>query len=281
MRNYGILKGQLFNQTGPAINLNSATLQLPSAGPIYSLHASNGFELNVLFADQATLDKQFPAGSYILIQDLAHDGVITVTNRLAADNYPATAPQLVNFDGLKTINCGADFKLAWLPLNGNTNQFLWVVIDEASSGETVFSSPWWGNAGALNGASTSVFIPAGTLRAGFSYQATVLYAALTVDTASYPGALGLTGCNKQTQFTLTVPGTPYPKKIQVQGRPKGSFQMRVTGEPGRTNILESTASLANPSWFPLVTNVGSFNYSDTLLLPSLFYRLREASATGP
>ena len=295
-----IMKGQVYLQTNsgpPALqhyefhaavdveegttNLNSATLQLPSGGRSYSLNVSNHFEVAEVFSDKALLDGQFAPGNYVLSHFTVHDGVKVVTNLLGSDNYPAAAPQIANYAAAQAINGGADFTLAWLPLNSSTNQFVWVVVDEVSSGETVFSSPWLGTEGALNGTHASVVIPGGTLRAGYSYQVTVMHAALALDNSSYAGALGLTGYNKQTQFLLTVPGTPFPKTVHILGLSNGQLQLEAVGEPGRTNILEAAASLATPAWVPMTTNLGTFTFGDPLLLPARYYRLREATVAGP
>lgn len=204
-----------------------------------------------------------------------------VTAALPADDYPSTTPQVANFDAAQQINCGADFTLAWQPLNSTSDRFVWVSVDEPSSGETVFSSPWVGTQGALNGTDTSVVIPAGTLRTGYSYLVTVMPAALTLDTVSYPGALGLIGYNKQTQFNLTVPGTPFPKSLHIVNATRGQLQLMAIGEPGRTNILEAATNLAAPSWTALATNVGSFDYSETMVPSARCYRFRDATAAGP
>ena len=297
---YAVMKGQVYVQTnaGPpglqqyefdafmdledgTANLSMAWLQSPSGGLPYSLSASNDFEVYEVFSNKTTMDAQFPTGSYVLTNQTVHDGVKVVTSQLSADNYPTAAPQIANFAAAQAINGGADFTLTWLPLNSTTNQFVWVSVDDAISGETVFSSPWLGNTDALNGTNTSVVIPAGTLRAGYTYQVTVMHATLAQDTTSYPGALGLTGYNKQTQFMLTVPGTAFPKKVQILGLGSGQLQLQAVGEPGRTSILQAASSLANPSWIPLATNVGSFPFNDSILLPSRFYRLWEATAAGP
>jgi len=262
-------------------NLNGATLRRPSGDRTYSLNAGNNFEVDEFFPDKTSLDAQFTPGDYVLSHFTIHDGVTVVTNRLPADHYPATAPQISNFDAAQTINCGADFRLSWQPLNSGTNEFVWVAVDEASAGETVFSSPWLGTAGALNGTHTSVLIPARTLRAGYSYRVFVMHAALALDNTSYPGALGLVGYNKQTQFMLTVPGTAFPKSLQILGIDNGKLQLKLIGEPGRTNILETATSLASSSWTILSTNIGAFSFSEPLLLPTRFYRLRDATAVGP
>ena len=245
------------------------------------MNPTNGFEVDQVFSSQALMEAQFGAGAYVLSIASVHDGLRVVTNLLSSENYPAAIPQISNFDAAQTINCAADFTLSWLPLNSSTNLFISVAVDEASSGETVFLSPSIGNAGALNGTSTSILIPGGTLRAGYSYQVIVMLASLALDTASYPGAKGLSGYNRQTQFMLAVPGTPFPKALQILGLNNGSLQLQAAGEPGRTNILEAATSLATPPWIPLSTNIGTFNFSDPLLPDSRFYRLREASAAGP
>lgn len=297
---YGVMKGQVYLQTNSSppklqqyefsafvdiekgtTNLSGATLRIPSSDRIYSLDVSNNFEVDEFFPDKTSFDAQFAPGNYVLSHLTTHEGVTVVTNLLPADRYPATAPQISNFEAAQRINCGADFALSWQPLNSSTNEFVWVAVDEASAGETVFSSPWMGNARALNGTHTSIVIPARTLRAGYSYRVTVMHAALAADGISYPGALGLVGYNKQTQFMLTVPGTAFPKTLKIVGIENGKFQLGAIGEPGRTNILESATSLGVSSWTVLSTNVGAFKFSEPLVFPTHFYRLRDATAVGP
>jgi len=296
---YYVMKGQIFWQGSPepptllsydfdalvdvdptATNLAAATF-LPPTGPAYPLSGSAGWEWYAMVTNKTTFDAQFPAGTYYLTNTGVHDGTRVVGLPLPPDNYPAAVPQIANFAAAQQINGGADFTLAWRPINAGSNLFMYVEVDEWASGQDVFNTPWVGVAGALYSTNNSVVIPGGTLRAGYSYLVTVMDAALATDTASYPGALGLYGYNNQTQFKITVPGTPFPKRLEVTRLGGGQVQLNVLGEPGRTNVLESSPSLASPVWLPLATNIGSFTHSDSISLGPKFYRFQDASAYGP
>ena len=296
---YYVMKGHLYVQTnsGPpqtqsyefdalvdvedgATNLSTATLATP-AGQSFPLGGTNGFEAEMIFSTKAAMDSQFAAGNYFLTNYTVHAGVATVTVPLPADDYPTATPQIANYAAAQTINCGADFTLQWQPLGGATSQFVYVEVDEWSSGEDVFNSPWVGVAGALNGTNSSVVIPGGTLRAGYSYLLTVMLANLATDTTSFPGALGLMGYNNQTQFKITVPGTPFPKRLKVVSASHGQVQLNLLGEPGRTNILQAATNLTSAPWSALATNVGSFNYSEPIGTAPRYYRFQEATAAGP
>jgi hypothetical protein len=297
---YGLLKSQVYLQIndGPpslqqyefsafvdvdpaTTNLIHAVLQPPGVSQTFECNAANGFQVDVIYSNKGLMDAQFVPGTYLLTNYTVNQGVQVASGILSADNYPTTAPQIANLRAALAMNCGADFTLSWLPLNSSTNPFVFVSVDEAVSGETVFSSPWIGTAGALNGTATSVLIPAGTLRAGYSYLVTVMHANVTLETSSYPGAVGLTGYDKQTQFTLTVPGTPFPKIIRIVGLDNGQVNLLASGEPERTNILEAAASLAPAVWTPLTTNQGTYHFSDTPQRSTRYYRLREATTLGP
>lgn len=302
---YGIMKSATYVQTNAGAPLldhysfeafidartNTASLgKVVLTGPTaktYSLDATNKFDYSEDFATASLLNAAYPAGAYRLALQTLHDGALTVTNTLGADNYPAATAQIANYAALQNINAGADFTLTWLPIAGaTTNHFVWVLVDEWGSGESVFASIAPGAVGALNGASTSVVIPAGTLRTGYSYVITIVYGTTPPDAASYPGAFGLAGFVNQTQVIIKVPGTAYTKQVALTDFSNNQITVRADGEVGRVSILESAPYLTNAWWTPLATNIALTNGTFTHTSPiapgtNQYYRLRDSTAAGP
>ncbi|MHB8519423.1 MAG: hypothetical protein ACYDH9_01575 [Limisphaerales bacterium] len=225
---FHVAKGELFTQTGtsaptpqgatPYVFSASARLSSPNAATGGSVRLPNattkvftvqsdGLGLpDEAYASQTSLDAADPNGSYTVTLNTVHDGTKTITLSLAGNTYPA-APHLSNFSAAQAITASADFTLSWDAFaGGGATDFVSVHLEDPTSG-TAFSSGDPGSPGALNGAATSVVIPANRLQAGHTYQATLTFVKVTaIDTTTYPGSLGVAGYFTETDFTVTTSG---------------------------------------------------------------------------
>ncbi|MBU6401899.1 MAG: hypothetical protein KGS61_16405, partial [Verrucomicrobia bacterium] len=188
--------------------VNSATLQVPG-GAVETLSSQTGstqFQFKSNFATAAALDTAFTAGSYVYAISTAHDGLKNALSlALPPDNFPA-APVVSNFGAAQAVNAAADFTLTWGSFSGGTtNDLIEVEVDDATTFQTVFSTPYPGSPGVLNGTAVSVVIPAGTLTTNRSYQVNLTFDKITsFDQASYPGAIGVVLFAARTSLTLVT-----------------------------------------------------------------------------
>ncbi|HUR44474.1 MAG TPA: Calx-beta domain-containing protein, partial [Candidatus Saccharimonadales bacterium] len=155
------------------------------------------------FATKATLDAALPSGAYLFHIHGTHDGLISPSLTLSSDNYPNN-PQIANWLPLQSINAENNFSIAWVPFTAGTAQdYIQVRIYDPESGYEFFASPDYGQAGYLNGLATSVNVPVGTIFEGGIYEVELLFMrVVSVNTAAYPGAKGLSGFYKTTRCTL-------------------------------------------------------------------------------
>ncbi len=147
------------------------------------------------------LNQQHANGNYSFN---INSGAINVTLTLTGDNYP-NIPRLINYNAAQVINAAASFTLTWDAFNGGTaNDYIEVYIEDESTGQELFHS---GPPGAgLNGTSTSVQIPAGTLTAGKRYNVELMFARI-VDLDTTSGTIGVAGYSKRTDVQIATTGT--------------------------------------------------------------------------
>ena len=294
---YFVVKGQIFNQTnasapvltnyffnskvktGGTDQVSSATVQVPS-GPLLLLDPNNDFSSGEeLYATQLALDTARPNGTYTMTINTVHDGTKTISLPVTGDAYPTTPPQISNFAAAQAINSCTNFTLTWGALGGTTNDFVSLEIAEFNSGDSVFKTPELGQAGVLNNTSTSVTIPADTLKPGRAYQATLLFAKGNYDTTNYVGVTGFKTYFKATQFTMVANGTLFRPKMRLTGPfTINQFQFNVDGEDQRGYVLDYTTNLLSSGtvWSSMSTNYGSFFFNDSNIPDKFrFYRVRE------
>ena len=151
--------------------VTSATLRLPSTTTktlTTEDHAQYNFGQE--FNSKAALDAAFGQGNYVFTIHTRDDGTHTSTLVLPADAYPNT-PHIANWEAAQSAQAGSDFTITWDTfVGGNTNDYVQLNIDN-TNGNSVFQSRRPLVLGALNGADTSVLIPANTMVAGNSYHA--------------------------------------------------------------------------------------------------------------
>lgn len=230
---FRVLKGQYFAQTSTSAPtaetttnfafqcvaeaqmdglLTNLTFTAPSAQPVTVSPKNNGkFDFERDFGTQAALDAAYPDGNYVLTMKTVNDGTRTATLGLSggpSDPYPAM-PHISNFTAAQAVDPASDFTLTWDSLAGTVNDFVYVQIRDSGRNE-VFGSPSPGTPGSLDGTSTSLFIPARTLRPGQVYQVELFIARgyQPPNTTDYPGVTGIPAYFKQLHVNLTTTGTP-------------------------------------------------------------------------
>ncbi|MBI2928652.1 MAG: Ig-like domain-containing protein [Verrucomicrobia bacterium] len=263
--------------------VTAAAVRLPT-GAVRNLTASADtlqFSFGESFGSAALLDLAYPASIYTLIVNTAHDGTKSLPLEVPAVTYP-NAPRVSFFLSTQAIDAAADFTLEWAPFLGATggDNVMFTIHD--TQGALIYQAPGPDQSGMLPGTATSTVIPANTLAPGKSCEARLQFGKrVTLDTATYPGARGGVVFRSRTRFNLATT-VPVPPRLQVLPRTiAGEFQLRLTGEPNRTYLIEGSLTLAPGSWTTLVSLPavgGTFIFRDdeSQGLPRRFYRARRA-----
>ena len=186
----------------------SASVQVPGGATKTLLRSDPGqseLDFDDAFTTKTALDNTYPSsGTYTMTVGTADQGAFVPALNLPADNYPST-PQVSNFTAAQSINSVTNFTVTWNSFTGGTSlDFITLTIDDNFGNET-FRTPNIGEVGALDGTATSVVITGGILQAGTTYTGRLLFVKRsTTDTNSIPGALGLAGFFKETEFSITT-----------------------------------------------------------------------------
>ena len=157
------------------------------------------------------LEAAWPDGTYAVSIESANDGVYQVELDLVGSAYPPV-PQLTGHAALQAIDASVPTTITWQPMGGTTADFILLSIRTMTSddgGDFVFETEGPGHPEALNGTSTQVIIPPGTLEPGRDYEAELLFARI-VDVKETP-TLAIAAYYKLTGFgirTTALPGTP-------------------------------------------------------------------------
>jgi hypothetical protein len=111
---------------------------------------------------------------------------------LGADNYPA-APRIRNLASLQSGAAGQPITIEWDPMsNGTAND--WIMLEIWDNDTQVLRTSWPGQAGALNGTSTSYTHAGGLPSPSRSYEVYLSFVKVTVrDTTTQPGGTGVAG----------------------------------------------------------------------------------------
>jgi len=191
------------NASGTAITSGTLTLPEVSGTPPQPLSEEEdvshwGTQGN--FDTQADLDSAVPGGTYELnVVDVNGNHTFTMTMP-DSDEFPSAPAAVTGFAALQDVNASQDLTINWSPLGGTTSDY--VSINIGSANGNVFRSPNIGAVGALDGTSTSIEIPAGTLQPGVTYTAQIVFAQIAepVDTTDYPGMDGTPGVDGYIAF---------------------------------------------------------------------------------
>lgn len=170
--------------------VNGAIVKLPGGSntPMVA-DGPDSWNLEGAFSSQGLLDSAFPNGTYTLTVNTVHDGSKTLNIALNGNAFP-NPPQLSNYTNAQAIDSHSAFTFSWNTFTGGaTGDFVQFRVEDLS-GRKVMVSGQPGEAGSLNGTSTSFTIPAGTLQPNTEYGFRLLFAKLvTFDSTAYPGAM--------------------------------------------------------------------------------------------
>ena len=166
------------------------------------------------FDKKPQLDNAFPgSGDYVVNLEGENDGSQSVTLNFSAENYP-NVPFITNFENLQSLNASTAVIVEWDPFEGGTvddHISFYINQENSSDGGTVYEAPNPGEPGALNGTSTSLTLPPGTLDSDSDYTVQIgFYRIGTADT-SYVNSV--TAFGKRTRFpmqTMVVTDTQQP-----------------------------------------------------------------------
>lgn len=235
---YGVVKMQLFEQRNataptlvehqsedgePAFVFNafvdlassnavtSATLALPGGAVRMLQLEESGF--NREFFDGAEfkpdVDLVYSNGTYTLALQTQNDGNKSIPLTFpAGDAYP-NPPQISNFTAAQSLDAAANFTLTWDAFAGGlATDFILIEIMETGTFTPVFETSGPGQPGSLNGTSTSILIPVGTLSPGRSYRGWIFFAKIVdFDDTTYGGGVaGVAAFLTDTTFELRTAG---------------------------------------------------------------------------
>ncbi len=260
-------------------------LRLPGGGNIpleYDQGESVGTEVEV--NTKSEQDSLAPTGTYQLVIETVHQGTRTVALDLPPAAYPSV-PEFLNLAAAQGFDPAQPLTLTWKPMAGGTvDDFIGLWVEPQQGGESVFETPEFLDRQKLNGTATAVTIPAGTMKAGRTYDVELEFAhPTTFDTTTVPGATLVVAYTRLTHATITAAGTVAPPAIRAVQDPDGRWRFRVTGENGVNYVLETVLQLGG-GW-TAIANFQIFGeaheINDAMLNQQRFYRVREVSAEGP
>lgn len=233
--------------------LSSGTLLFPPANSLRNLVLQPD-GITLLFTNAATtqagLDSACAAGTYTFVFNASHNGSKSLPLDLPVDAFPP-APRIANFDALQVINVAQPLIVTWDPwAGGGSADFAQMRVEDANKNK-VFETPNLGRAGALDGRATSAVIPAGTLPVGqfFDIYVTFLHPA-QINTAAYPGVLGISGFQARTTMTIQTFLVPV-----ISSDASRRFGSTIIGETSQQTLTLS--NLGNAT-----LNVSSISYPE-------------------
>jgi hypothetical protein len=199
---------------------------------------------------QAGLDATYPDGQYTFHITTPLGSKNPVLN-VSGGAYP-DAPHLTTL--ANDLNVASDWSVSWDPFNGGTSSdFVQFHIDD-DQGNKVFGTPDLGKSGAFNGTSTQSIVPSNTFAAGKTYTGRVIFQKnLSLDTVSYPGALGVASYASRTTFQITTsspPPAPHLAVVAFSG--SGDFDLTVQTAANATVRVDTSIDLK--AWNPISTN---------------------------
>jgi hypothetical protein len=181
---------------GDAASVDNATVTTPSiVFPSVPLDLVGNYAQFAAQADLASVQLFGPNGTYSFVLD---NGTTAPLN-FSAGSFPTAVPQVLNFDAAQNVDPSAPFTVNFTPFTGaGANDFFEFEILN-SDNSFLFQKA---------GTGTSVTIPAGTLTAGDSYQANLVFVhGVSANTTSIPGATGTAGYYNETQFSVSTTGS--------------------------------------------------------------------------
>ncbi len=259
--------------------LSAALAIPPAASTDLAAGSSTRYEYEVKFDSLNQLDSSYPTGSYTFAITGAAQGARNLTLLLPPDQY-LPAPRFAASAQAQRIDPAHDFLLQWMPVAGAaSSDFIHLQIEDAA-GVKVFETADPGKPKALAGTRTSAIIPAYTLSPGTLYTAKLLFIKVTtLDTTSYPGALGIAGFGRETHLEIaTAGGTVSPPRLTNPHLGAQGFSFTLNGAPAQSYAIDVSTNLLNWSMVGAATTSagGETLFTDTNQAPlgARFYRAR-------
>ena len=212
---------------GVGFILNSS-LSTPSANTLLLSADGKDSEYEDVAASAEALDAKFPNGRYTFNLNLLHDGTRQPSIDLIFCPYPP-APHLTSFDPSQEVQAGQDLLICWDSwAGGGFYDYIQVRIED-SDDHKVFETAGFGDKDALDAKATRVVVPAGTLVAGESYKARIVFTKIVAaDSSQYRGVLGLGTYFTRTKFDIKTA----PPDVKIFSAAKGhDFLQNSTGTP--------------------------------------------------
>jgi hypothetical protein len=234
--NFDIFEEDFLNQTGDSTetssswsfsarvfltnpdDASSASVTAPDS-TTYSL-TSNGasqptYQYQQGFADQTSLQEQFPSGAYtfgISGGTLGSDsGTVTLPSNGTLP-FPSAIPSFTNFTAFQNLNASQAFTFTFAGFtnltSGETSSNLFFTIFDAS-GDSVFSESF------LPSTTTSILLPANELASGEDYTAALVYDNRVTEAdagfdLSSGGVNGTAGYDYNTSAAFSTAPAPEP-----------------------------------------------------------------------
>ena len=233
------------------------------------------YSLSYYNTNQATFDGLYPSGTYTFtIKSTASNQVVTVN--LSPSMAQPGAPHTTSFTAAQSVDASQPFTISWDPFTGGgSTDYVGVAVGE-------WRSPDPGAAGALNGLSTSVQVPANTLQPSSNYDAYIsFYHVIATSNATYA-----TTASKftATRFNVATIGPASRPVLSNWVKNAGSFAFDVAFSAGQTvTVVSSTNVAAALAQWPvlLTTNAPGTKFRVTdpraSTNKSLYYRARNGS----
>jgi hypothetical protein len=265
----------------------SITLTIPTTGGVSNLTQNIsapwdwylfGFDTN-----QTRFESTFPQGSYMFsVQAAASNQTLAVT--LPVSMAQPNAPHVTNYTAAQAINPAAPFTLGWDPFTGGSGASNFVYLSITRSGTNLFQTGNPGATNALAGTAVTATIPANTLPAGGTFNATLGFYHTFVVTNN-PVNVGSAFRVSATQFTVaTTSGTGGPLTLVNPRVTNGTNSFDITCSVGQTFTILSATNVTLPpaQWTVLWTTNApgtSVHYTDPrpATSRSMFYQARNGS----
>jgi hypothetical protein len=264
------------NSHGPFSATLSIIQSAPDNVPIANVYLASGLvrgfpwgrggielQTKEYFTTETNLDAVYPNGNYTFGMATRNNGFQFPELPLLTMVYPA-APRVSNYAAAQAIDPASPFILQWVPPAGaTTNDFIWVFIMNGS-GNMVFSTPYppTNYLNSLRGTATSVEIPTNTCQVGSTNTGIIVFFRVTgVNTAAYPGAVGMTLVGVDTAFPMAAPSASLPVLSQPTRISSTQFGFLLSGVPGQNYTVLSATNVARPlsNWATLLTTTLSSN----------------------
>jgi hypothetical protein len=264
-------------------SVTSATLRLPSLTVIPFGPTAGVGPLGIAqsFDTEAAMEAVYGSGSYLFTIATASQGTRTPSLSLTGSSYPTT-PAITDFAAAQNIDWTQDFTLNWGAFSGgNALDYIQLIIRRSNNSQ-LFSTPDFGQTGALSGTATSTTIPANTFVPGETYTATLAFGnVIAVNIFAYDltsGVPGVTAFAKTTTFPMKAPGTTPALKIS-KGTAVGAYDLTWNADLARRYDLRCSDDFATWTQVALVTaDTTTELHTDTppANVKARFYRLQEA-----